>query len=185
MERSRQNMMALLSTKIVNFPIKYAHIYQPYYGGKLLRLTASDFHTYHQPEMCESRVYLKAIGTHGADPSAYAEVLKRLGLHFEQQHLASFSNYLDLRGKTRTEREEETRAAVKRNESVIYQPALKAVHRIGTLEVEIVGDPDFLICEDGVYTIRDVKLARRINETDHPEILRQLELYGWLFQHSR
>ncbi len=146
------------------------------------RLTASDFHIYHQPEKCESRVYLKAVGTQGSDPSAYAEVLKRLGLQFEQQHLASFTNYLDLRGKSRIEREDETRAAVKRNERVIYQPALKAIHRIGSIEVEIVGDPDFLICVEGVYTIRDVKLARRINETDHPGILRQLELYGWLFQ---
>lgn len=147
-------------------------------------LTASDFHTYHQPEKCESRVYLKAIDAQGAGPSAYAEVLKRLGLQFEQQHLDTFPSCLDLRGKTRSERESETRVAVNRNESVIYQPALRAVHRIGTIEVEIVGDPDFLICEEGGYTIRDVKLARRINETDHPEILRQLELYGWLFQQT-
>jgi predicted RecB family nuclease len=52
----------------------------------------------------------------------------------------------------------------------------------GGAEVEIVGEPDFLIRSADGYIVRDSKISRRINEEDHPEILRQLELYGWLFE---
>ena len=34
------------------------------------------------------------------------------------------------------------------------------------------------------YAIRDSKIARKITAKDHPEILHQLDLYGWLFQQT-
>lgn len=49
---------------------------------------------------------------------------------------------------------------------------------------DVVGRPDFFIRENGGYLIRDCKLSRRFNENDHPEIFRQLELYGWLYEQT-
>ena len=48
--------------------------------------------------------------------------------------------------------------------------------------MEIVGFPDFLIRSGDGYLIRDSKLARRIDEENHPEILLQVQLYGWLYE---
>jgi predicted RecB family nuclease len=55
---------------------------------------------------------------------------------------------------------------------------------LGGTELEIVGVPDFLILDGGGYLIRDSKMARRIDEDNHPEILLQVQLYGWLFEKS-
>jgi len=49
------------------------------------------------------------------------------------------------------------------------------------LNLEILGEPDFLIREGDGFLIRDSKVSRRISDKDHPEILRQLQLYGWLY----
>jgi predicted RecB family nuclease len=50
------------------------------------------------------------------------------------------------------------------------------------VECEIVGYPDFLIWEEDGYIIRDSKMARRVNEDNHPEIIRQVGLYAFLFE---
>ena len=47
-----------------------------------------------------------------------------------------------------------------------------------------MGDPDFLIRQDSGYIIRESKMSRRVNEKDHPEILLQLQTYGWLYQNT-
>jgi predicted RecB family nuclease len=47
---------------------------------------------------------------------------------------------------------------------------------------EVVGNPDFFIRDGDGYLIRDCKLSRRFNEDDHPEIFRQMEMYGWLYE---
>ena len=52
------------------------------------------------------------------------------------------------------------------------------------MDCEIVGEPDFLICESSNYVIRDSKMSRRITEKDHPEIFGQLQIYGWLFEQT-
>jgi predicted RecB family nuclease len=91
---------------------------------------------------------------------------------------------VDLSSGTREEREQRTREEVARGSGVIYQPALKADVNLDGRDCELVGDPDFLIREGDGYIVRDVKIARRITEADHPEILRQLETYGWLFEQS-
>ncbi|MEE8121458.1 MAG: PD-(D/E)XK nuclease family protein, partial [Anaerolineales bacterium] len=106
----------------------------------------------------------------------------RLGERHERAHLATFSTVLDLSAETREERERRTQEAVTGGSPVIYQAALRATTTIDTSEVEVIGDPDFLINDSGRYIIRDSKISRRINEKVHPEILRQLELYAWLFE---
>jgi uncharacterized protein len=67
---------------------------------------------------------------------------------------------------------------------VLYQPAFLATERMCGTDVEIVGVPDYLILDGDGYVIRDSKMARRIDEESHPEILLQVQLYGWLFERS-
>ena len=65
---------------------------------------------------------------------------------------------------------------------VIYQPLLRCTLRIAGIDCEVSGRPDFLIRDDLGYRIRDSKISRRINQDDHPEIILQLQTYGWLFE---
>ncbi len=147
-----------------------------------VRVTASDFYSYHRPYECDLRVYLRHKGEKEAPPGPYEEVLWRLAERHERAHLATFPTVLDLSTGTREERERRTREAVKGGSPLIYQAALRGTTTVEGSEVEVVGDPDFLISDSGRYIIRDSKISRRINEKDHPEILRQLELYAWLYE---
>jgi predicted RecB family nuclease len=52
------------------------------------------------------------------------------------------------------------------------------------MECDIIGEPDFIIRNKNNYIIRDSKISLRITEKDHPEILRQLEIYGWLYEQT-
>lgn len=146
-----------------------------------MRLTASDFYPRYRPSPCELRVYLRHSGEDEAPRGPYYDVLRRLGLRHEQTHLESFPAAVDLSGGPEEERLERTRAEVDAGSPVIYQGVLRAYATLGTTECEIVGVPDFLIRKNGSYLIRDSKISRRINDRDHPEIIRQLELYGWLY----
>ena len=149
-----------------------------------VRLTASDFYTFFSPSKCELRVYLKHIGKTEAPPGPYEEVLFRLGERHEAAHLATFPEYIDLSKGHLEERERRTREAVEQDATLIYQAVLKTTYVLGGVEYEILGEPDFLIKEQDGYAIRDSKISRRITEKDHPEILRQLEIYGWLYEQT-
>jgi len=143
-----------------------------------MQLTASDIYLHLRPAECDLRVYLKEQGVVGAEPSPYAEVLKRLGQRHEQQHLKTFPDIIDLSGQSF----EQTNAAVATGAAVIYQPLLKTNLRIADVDCEVFGRPDFLIKDNLGYRIRDSKITRRITKKDHPEIILQLQLYGWLFE---
>ncbi len=80
-----------------------------------MRLTASDFYTYHLPSLCPVRVYKRHRGELEATPGAYDEIIRRLGERHERDHLASLPGALDLAGGTRAEREQRTREAVAGN----------------------------------------------------------------------
>jgi predicted RecB family nuclease len=148
-----------------------------------MRLTASDLYSYYRPSQCDLRPFLHARGEHEAPPSPYEIILRRLGKRHEEAHLATLGSYVNLDKIPLDERVERTKQEISKGSPVIYQPALRAAASFGTSEVEIVGVPDFLIrADDGRYVVRDSKISRRINNDDHPEILRQLELYGWLFE---
>ena len=92
--------------------------------------------------------------------------------------------HTDLSGLSEDERIQQTLDAIARKVPVLYQPAFRVLHRIAGTEVEIVGQPDFLILDGDRYLIRDSKISRRIDADNHPEILLQLQLYGWLFTKS-
>ncbi len=147
-----------------------------------VRLTASDFYTFFSPSKCELRVYLKHIGKAEAPPGPYEEVLFRLGERHEAVHLATFPEYIDLSKGHLEEREKKTREAVELGAPLIYQAVLRTTHKLHDVEYEILGEPDFLMRHRDSYIVRDSKISRRITESDHPEILRQLELYGWLYE---
>jgi predicted RecB family nuclease len=147
-----------------------------------MRLTASDFITYFRPSQCELRVWLRHRGEEESEPSVYDEVLRRLGERHEREHLATLGPYLDLRQVGEEERIQRTLEAINEKVPVLYQPAFRVMHQCGPIEAEIIGIPDFLIRGEGGYVIRDSKMSRRIDEKNHPEILLQVQLYGWLFE---
>jgi predicted RecB family nuclease len=149
-----------------------------------MRLIASDFVTHYRPSRCDLRVLLRHKGEEEAEPSAFDEVLHKLGLRHERNHLATLGAYTDLSALPLDERFRKTSEAIANKATVVYQPAFLVQTNIAGTDVEIVGMPDFLIFDGDGYLIRDSKIARRIDERNHPEILLQVQLYGWLFERS-
>lgn len=152
--------------------------------GELPRLTPSEFYAYFQPAPCDLRVFLRARGEEESPPGAYAEILKRLGERHEARHLADFPGVCNLAAVPPSQRAAATRQAVADQAPAIYHPRFCHSLNLGGRVREICGEPDLLVRTADNYAIRDVKLSRRIGEKEHPEILRQLELYGWLYQQT-
>jgi uncharacterized protein len=126
---------------------------------------------------------LKGSGKPAAEPSPYSEVLRRLGQRHERSHLETFGVVEDLSDiKSAADLLERTKAAVAVGSPVIYQGFLRCDVRISGVDCEISGRPDFLIKDTLGYRIRDSKMSRRITQKDHPEILLQMQTYGWLFE---
>jgi predicted RecB family nuclease len=149
-----------------------------------MRLTASDFASCHRPTRCDLRVFLRQQREQEAEPGAYEVVLRRLGLRHERDHLATLGTFANVSAPSLEEQVKKTAESIKAKVPVLYQPAFLATERICGTDVEIVGVPDYLILDGGGYLIRDSKMARRIDEENHPEILLQVQLYGWLFERS-
>lgn len=148
-----------------------------------MRLTPSDIYTHYRPSKCDLRVYLKWHGAISAESSPYEKVLRVLGLRHEQRHLATLAEVENLSGiQDQAELVERTRAAVAAGAPAIYQAMLKTNLTIDGIECEVSGRPDFLIKDGDRYKIRDAKMSRRITQDDHPEILLQMQIYGWLFE---
>ncbi len=147
-----------------------------------MRMTASDFVSYHRPTRCDLRVFLRHHGEAEAAPGPYDEVLHRLGLRHEKDHLAALGEFTDLSAPSLQEQAKKTAVAIAKRVPILYQPAFLANTILDGTEIEIVGIPDFLILDGDGYLIRDSKMARHIDEGNHPEILLQVQLYGWLFE---
>jgi len=150
----------------------------------MIRLTASDLYTYFRPSKCEARIYLKSIGMEEEPPGPFDEILFRLGERHEKAHLATFPEYADLQEGKIEDRVIKTRHEIQKGTPVLYQAVLRSECKLGGIECEILGEPDFLVRQENDYIICDSKLSRRINEKDHPEILRQLGIYGWLYEQT-
>jgi predicted RecB family nuclease len=143
-------------------------------------LSAIDIQFLYRPSQCLRRVDLRRQGLEPAKPDPYSEVLRELGIKHEENYRSSLKPAIDLSSGSLEERFKATVAAVNERAPSIYQPVLifEAPFASG---VEIVGIPDFFILENNGYIIRDCKISRRINEKDHPEIIRQVDIYGWLY----
>jgi predicted RecB family nuclease len=149
-----------------------------------MRLTASNFVSYQRPTPCDLRVYLRHRNEEEIAPGPYDEVLRRLGLRHEKEHLATLGIFGDMSDTSLQEQVRKTSDAIAKKLPILYQAAFLVTERFGETEVEIVGVPDFLILDGNKYLIRDSKMARRIDDEHHPEIVLQLRLYGWLFEKS-
>jgi predicted RecB family nuclease len=125
-------------------------------------------------------LYLKQKGVEPAEPSEFVQVIFRIGQRHEKNHLATFPEVSDLTGKTFAKTLEE----IQKGSPVIYQGKLQAQVSVNGQVIEVVGVPDFMIKVPQGYVIRDCKLARRATERDHPEIPRQLQVYGWLYEQT-
>ncbi len=148
-----------------------------------MRLSVSDLYPYFRPSECRLRVYLKARGEPEDKPSPYEAVILRLGNRHEAAHLRSLGAVTDLRGGTLEQRAQATRDVLQAGEpATLYHAVLKRAATISGEALEVLGEPDFILAAPGNVVIRDCKIAKRVNEDDHPEILRQLELYAWLFE---
>ena len=147
-------------------------------------LSAATIYSLHCPSLCELRPWLLAHGVPEAGPGAYQQVLVRLGHRHEASHLAELGSVSDLSGGTFAERIDRTRELIALGERTLYQPVFQATTHIDGEDVRVTGIPDFLIRDGSTYCVRDCKLALHADEEHHPEILRQLELYGWLFERT-
>jgi predicted RecB family nuclease len=147
-----------------------------------MELSASSFHTLHCPSKCERRFFLRAHGEPESEPSPFDKLIEDLGRRHENEHLSQFKKYADLSSGDLGNRIEKTIAAMQSGAEIIYQGVLRS--KLPGRDVDVLGIPDFLIKEGSVYKIRDCKLSRRVAEDHHVETLRQLELYGWLYQQT-
>ena len=150
----------------------------------LLRLTPTDVATYYRPSACDRRVLLRYRGEKEAEPSAYDEILRRFGQRHELSHVSSLGELVEINTLLPHERVKATRDAISERVPVIYQPVFVVWHKLSGTDIEIEGIPDLIVREGRGYIIRDVKMARRIDDQHHPEIILQLQLYGWLFEQS-
>lgn len=148
--------------------------------NSIFTINPSHFYRLFSPSSCELRLYLSYKGIKPAPPGAFEQIIFRLGQRHEKNHLATFPNYSDLTNLP----SERTTDEIRKSTAVIYQGELKVQAHMDDKLVEVVGIPDFMINEPQGYVIRDCKLARHATEKDHPEILRQLQMYGWLFEQA-
>jgi predicted RecB family nuclease len=149
-----------------------------------VKLVPTDVMTLYRPSKCGLRVYLRHLGEPEAEPSPFELVLRTLGNRHEQQHLATLTDCVDLSEVPDEERTEGTKKAVEQRAPAIYQSAFAANAVLNGTEVTLTGRPDFLILDNDEYLIRDSKLSLRIDEKNHPEIIHQIRIYGWLFEQT-
>ena len=149
-----------------------------------MRLTASDIVGLYRPEPCQLRVYLREHHASEAEPGAFDEIIERLGRLHEQNHLASLGAHEDISAVEPEQQAARTLEAIRTHVPVIYQGEFRVQATINGTSVEVVGRPDFLILDGDGYIIRDSKLSRKVDAKHHEEIMLQLQLYGWLFEHA-
>lgn len=143
-----------------------------------LKIKPSYFYTLFRPSRCDLRLYLQQIGIEPSPPGPFEQVLFQLGQRHEKNHLSTFSVFSDLTNKPPANTLEE----IRKGSPVIYQGEFCTQIQIDGRMIEIVGIPDFIIKDGSGYFIRDCKIARHATEDRHPEIPRQLQIYGWLFE---
>lgn len=149
-----------------------------------MRLTATDFISYYRPSECGLRVYLRHKGEQESDPSEFDKVLRRLGERHERQALEGLDVGIDLHAVAEDDSFASTAQAIRNSAHVIYQGSFRAATDVDGSEVTVVGRPDLLLLDDDGYIIRDAKMSFRITEDDHPEIILQMGLYGWLYEQT-
>src|SRR5262245_50117677 len=129
-----------------------------------MHLAASDLYSYYRPSECRLRVYLRERHEQEDKPSPYEGVILRLGERHEAAHLAQLHPVIDLRNGKLGERAEITRQSLlNREPSILYHGVLKRETTIAAHLNDVFGEPDFIIIGPQNITIRDCKIAKRVN----------------------
>ena len=149
-----------------------------------MRFNASSPYDYYRPDKCGKRVALRHRGVTELPPTAFDELLARLGREHERNHLRELPTAVDFSGLEAEKRERETIAAIRSAAAVIYQGRFRSTIDLEGEACEVIGEPDYLLRDGNAYVIRDAKLSFRIDEENHPEILRQLDIYGLLYERA-
>lgn len=147
-----------------------------------MKLSVHNIYDYYSPSICEKRLYYRFKGEKEAPLSPFEEVIIKLGERHEKNHINSLGEYYDLSKLPYDQRAIKTIELIQNNTPIIYQGVLVSKEKINDSEVEIVGIPDIMIYQGSSYVIRDCKLARHADEKRHPEILYQLQVYGYLYE---
>ncbi len=147
-----------------------------------MNLSASGFSGLYRPSPCEKRVFLLAHEEPAGEPSELELALRELGERHEKEHLSTFPEHRNLAQGSLADRAQRTLEAVRDRAAVIYQGVLRAALP-GSRDV-VTGVPDFMILDGASFRIRDCKLSRSVREGRHPEIVHQLQTYGWLFERT-
>ena len=149
-----------------------------------MRLTTQNIYDLYSPSLCEKRLFYRFIREKETPPGPFEEVIFMLGHRHEKNHINSLGEYIDVSKVLRRQQPEKTKELIQNNTPVIYQGALAGNETINGSQVQIVGIPDIMIYENSSYIIRDCKLARHADEKKHPEVLAQLQVYGYLFERN-
>jgi predicted RecB family nuclease len=147
---------------------------------RAVRLVATSFYERYHPTACDLRPYLRSKGVRQAEAGPYSRVLRRLGERHEDTYLRQLRRALDLGNGPHWVRERRTRWSLRLGRRTVYQGRLRSRATLAGELYDVVGEPDFLVPEDGSHIIRDAKLARSIG--GKPAIALQLQLYGWLYE---
>ncbi len=149
-----------------------------------MKLTAQNIYDLYSPSVCERRLFYRFVREKETPPGPFEEVIFMLGHRHEKNHVNSLGEYVDVSQASRDQQPEKTKQLIQNNTLVIYQGVLAGNETINGSQVQIIGIPDVMIYEDSSYVIRDCKLARHADEKKHPEILAQLQIYGYLYEKS-
>ncbi len=149
-----------------------------------MKLTTQNTYDLYSPSLCERRLFYRSIREEETPPGPFEEVIFMLGHRHEKNHINSLGEYADVSKVLRRQQPEKTKQLIQNNTPVIYQGVLAGDETINGSRVQIIGIPDIMIYENSSYIIRDCKLARHADEKKHPEILAQLQVYGYLFERN-
>ena len=147
-----------------------------------MRVAASAWYELFSPTECAKRVRLIAAGVQGAAPGAYEVVLEELGNKHEADYLATLEPAVRVGDGADEDRVAATLQAIRDQAAVVYQPFFKTTLQVEGEEVELVGNPDFLVRSGEGYLIRDAKLARHTSRDEKPEVFCQIQAYGYLHE---
>lgn len=149
-----------------------------------MKLTTQNIYDFYYPSQCERRLFYCFTGEEEAPPGPFEQVLFGLGKRHEKNHINSLGEYVDVSKVLRDQQAKKTIELIKGNTPIIYQGVLVSDEIINGSQVNITGIPDIMIREGPSYVIRDCKLARHVDEERHPEILAQLQIYGYLYERN-
>lgn len=134
------------------------------------------------PSKCDLRVYLNTHHPVEKQNGPFEQIVKGWARKARLAHKEQFPDLTDLSELDSSSRKKASNAAILDRCSVIYKPLLAVPYLLNGNDTEIRGEPDFLIRDGNSYVVRNIKIARRVNEAEHPETFIEAQLHGFLFE---